>query len=237
MTQPNTLQDILPQPLSLWADPVPRTGYFNMAADEVLCRHPRPWLRVYSWALPAVSYGYFDTRTVAERLFPNADEYIRRWTGGGIVDHRSGVTYTLTLPTAAGVSYPAAPVLYRLIHGALAAALNAHGVPCRLLAEDAPDGGRACWASPVTSDIAAPDGSKLAGAGQRRHKGTVLHQGLVQGCTPMAGWETTFVRLLSPDFTAVTAPEPYSGFELEVQQLCREKYLTPEWEDERNGRR
>lgn len=237
MTQPNMLQDVLPQSLGLWVDPVPRAGYFNMAADELLSGHSRPWLRVYGWALPAVSYGYFDTRAVAERLFPNAHEYIRRWTGGGIVDHRIGITYTLTLPAAENVVYPAAPVLYRLIHGALAAALNAHGVSCRLLTADAPDGGRACWASPVTSDIAAPDGRKLAGAGQRRHKGAVLHQGLVQGCTPTPGWEKTFARLLCPDYTAVTAPEPYIGFEQEVQQLLAEKYLVPAWEDERNGRR
>lgn len=232
-----TPQDILPQHLSLWADPVPRTGSFNMAADEVLSRRPQAWLRVYGWARPAVSYGYFDTAAVAQRLFPGAEEYVRRWTGGGIVDHRSGVTYTLTLPARNGREYPPAAVLYRVIHGALAQALRLHGVPCSLLAADAPDGGRACWASPVTSDITAPDGCKLAGAGQRRHKGAVLHQGLIQQCSPSAGWERTFAALLAPQVSLCTAPEPYAGFAAEARALCAEKYLSPAWADESHGRR
>lgn len=230
-------QDFLPQHLSLWVDPVPRTGFFNMAADEVLSRRAGAWLRVYRWALPAVSFGYFDTAAVAQRLFPGAQEYIRRWTGGGIVDHRSGITYTLTLPQRAGAEYPPAPVLYRVIHGALACALAQHGVECRLLAEDAPDGGRACWASPVTSDIVAPDGSKLAGAGQRRRAGALLHQGLIQGCTPTAGWEQCFAALLAPRVTLLTAEEPFSGFLAETETLCREKYLSAAWADESCGRR
>lgn len=230
-------QDFLPQHLSLWVDPVPRTGFFNMAADEVLSRRAEAWLRVYRWALPAVSYGCFDTMAVAQRLFPGAQEYVRRWTGGGIVDHRSGITYTLTLPRREEGEYPPASVLYRVIHGALAQALARHGVPCTLLAADAPDGGRACWASPVTSDVAAADGAKLAGAGQRRCKGAVLHQGLIQGCTPSAGWERSFAELLSPSVEHITAAEPYPGFTAEADLLCREKYLSAAWADESHGRR
>ena len=230
-------QDFLPQHLSLWADPVPRTGYFNMAADEVLSRRPEAWLRVYRWAKPAVSFGYFDTVGVAQRLFPGAEEYIRRWTGGGIVDHRSGMTYTLTLPARAGAEYPPASVLYRVIHGALARALAQHGVACTLLAADAPDGGRACWASPVTSDITAADGTKLAGAGQRRHGGGVLHQGLIQGCSPSAGWERSFAEALSPSVSSVTEAEPFPGFEAATVRLMQEKYLSAAWADESRGRR
>lgn len=230
-------QEFLPQHLSLWADPVPRTGYFNMAADEVLSRRPEAWLRVYRWAKPAVSYGYFDTAGVAQQLFPGAEEYIRRWTGGGIVDHRSGITYTLTLPAREGAEYPPAAVLYRVIHGALARALALHGVDCTLLSADAPDGGRACWASPVTSDIIAAGGAKLAGAGQRRHKGGVLHQGLIQGCRPTAGWERRFAETLAPRVTVLTAAEPFAGFESAAARLMQEKYLSAAWADESRGRR
>ena len=89
---------VLPSSIRLWIDPVPRTGYQNMAADELLSRRGEAWLRIYGWALPAVSFGYFDTATEAASIFPGAQEYIRRWTGGGIVDHRIGYTYTVTLP-------------------------------------------------------------------------------------------------------------------------------------------
>lgn len=219
--------------LRLWYDPVPRRGYENMAADELLMRDSVPWLRVYGWARPAVSYGYFDREEEARRLFPGAAEYIRRWTGGGIVDHRRGQTYTLTLPKPAdGGRYPEAAVLYRWIHGALAQALAAHGVPCTLLTADAPDGGRACWGSPVCSDITDAAGHKIAGAGQRRHGGAVLHQGLIQDCTPAVGWALELARHLAEHMSVLQSPEPYIGFSEALAGLCTEKYESPAWAEE-----
>lgn len=225
------------QQLRLWYDPVPRGGYANMAVDELLSRRPEAWLRVYSWARPAVSYGYFDHEAEARRLFPGAEEYIRRWTGGGIVDHRSGQTYTLTLPAREGVSYPESAVLYALIHGALAQALRAGGMRCLVLAASAPDGGRACWASPVCSDITDAAGRKLAGAGQRRHAGAVLHQGLIQGCSPADGWADALAALLAAQVAVSRAECPWQGFGDELEQLLHQRYLSPSWSNEQNGRR
>lgn len=208
-----------------------------MAADELLSRRPEAWLRIYSWAEPSVSYGYFDTAAVAADIFPGPGlHYIRRWTGGGIVDHRLGHTYTLTLP-AQPTPYPPASVLYEWIHGGLAKALQQSGVACSLLAADAPDGGRACWASPVASDIVDPLGHKLAGAGQRRYRGAVLHQGLIQQCEPATGWQELLAGALARRVHRVTGATPWPGFDDELHRLCHSKYLTPEWEDESHGRR
>ncbi len=229
---------LLPQSIRLWLDPIPRSGYENMAADELLSRRPESWLRIYGWAKPAVSFGYFDSTPVAASIFPGEGiEYIRRWTGGGIVDHRKGYTYTVTLPAQPGVIYPPADRLYKWIHGALAVALQASGVDCSLLVEDAPDGGRACWASPVASDIVDADGRKLAGAGQRRYRGAVLHQGLIQECEPADGWPQLLAAALAPEVLEVQGNEPYPGFEAEVAELCRTKYCTAAWNDESHGRR
>ena len=225
--------------LRVWADPVPRRGYENMAADELLLLSGDAWLRLYGWAEPAVSFGYFDTQSVARRIFPGAKEYIRRWTGGGIVDHRHGVTYTLTLPAPPEESPPHPPAsrLYEWIHGALAHALRQSGVECSLLLSDAPDGGRACWASPVASDIVDPAGRKLAGAGQRRFRGAVLHQGLIQQCSPLPGWERILAAELSQAPVFLSSPAPWPGFEADLAALCRAKYCSPDWEDETHGRR
>lgn len=233
-----SLPDILPlESIQLWLDPLPRTGYENMAADELLAQRSEAWLRVYGWAQPSVSYGYFDTAAVAAAIFPGQGiRYIRRWTGGGIVDHRLGHTYTLTLPTRAEL-YPSSAELYRWIHGALARALQACGVPCRLLAADAPDGGRACWASPVESDIVDTAGRKLAGAGQRRYRGAVLHQGLIQQCNPAPHWPRHLAAELAEHTTTLQTDSPWPGFAAELRELCRTKYLTPAWEDETHGRR
>lgn len=231
-----------PQPvhlssLQLWLDPLPRSGYENMAVDELLSRRPEAWLRIYGWAQPSVSYGYFDTAATAASIFPGEGiHYIRRWTGGGIVDHRHGTTYTLTLPSRAE-PYPCSAELYCWIHSALGVALQACGVPCYLLGADADYGGRACWASPVKSDLVNPLGQKLAGAGQRRYRGAVLHQGLIQNCTPTAGWEQRFAAALADHFTPVTGEQPWAGFPTELRELCLSKYLAPAWEDETHGRR
>lgn len=227
-----------PKKLILWLDPLPRTGYQNMAADELLSRRADAWLRVYAWNRPTVSFGYFDTTQVAARLFPGEGvQYIRRWTGGGIVDHRKGETYTLTLPAIEGVMYPPSDALYRWIHGALATALQEHGVDCELLISDAPDGGRSCWASPVVSDIVTPSGQKLAGAGQRRYKGALLHQGLIQECEPSEGWSQSLAQALCEQVELITAEEPYEGFNAELALLCADKYESEKWNDESHGRR
>ncbi len=227
-----------PARLCLWLDPEPREGYHNMAADELLARRPEAWLRIYGWSRPSVSFGYFDTVAVAASIFPGEGiDYIRRWTGGGIVDHRKGYTYTLTLPAISGVIYPPSAELYKWIHGALAEALAASGVACRLLVEDAPDGGRACWASPVASDIVDEAGHKLAGAGQRRCKGAVLHQGLIQECEPAPGWERLLAQGLAAEVELVEGTEPYAGFAEELEELCCSKYQSERWNDESHGRR
>ncbi len=230
-------RDVLPRAITLWIDPVPRNGYRNMAADELLSRRREAWLRVYTWERPAVSFGYFDTVAEASSIFPGAEEYIRRWTGGGIVDHRLGYTYTVTLPGEEGVMYPPADQLYLWIHGALATALQQSGVECTLLTEDAPDGGRACWASPVKSDIVDTSGHKLAGAGQRRYKGAVLHQGLIQQCEPAPGWPERLAQALAAEVRVVEGDEPYPGFNEELAALCLSKYESADWNDETKGRR
>lgn len=237
MQQPEQ-KSLLPQKIFLWCDPLLRSGYENMAADECLSGRPESWLRVYGWKHPSVSYGYFDSEEEAARLFPGEGiRYIRRWTGGGIVDHRTGYTYTLTLPAVEGCMYPPADRLYRWIHGALAQVLAAVGVPCSLLEEDAPDGGRACWASPVASDIVDQSGRKLAGAGQRRYRGAVLHQGLIQQCRPGEGWPLLLAKALAPDVEVVEGEEPFCGFAEAVKELRLSKYEAPSWEDESRGRR
>lgn len=225
----------------LWLDASPRSGYENMAIDEFLLSAPEPWLRVYSWARPSVSFGYFDTMEEAERIFPSGKgervEYIRRWTGGGIVDHRIGVTYTLALPPRPGAPYPESSVLYRVIHGALAQALQAVGVSCRLLEHDAPDGGRSCWASPVESDVVDDRGRKLAGAGQRRYRGGVLHQGLIQQCAPSPEWPYLLARALAKRVCTSTLSEAFPGADSAVRDIMASKYESAMWSDESRGRR
>ena len=67
----------------------------NMAIDESLLRHVQsPVLRIYSWDQPCVSIGYFQKAQLA----PTDRPMVRRFTGGGLVEHGKDLTYTHVLP-------------------------------------------------------------------------------------------------------------------------------------------
>src|SRR5687767_6632729 len=71
----------------------------NMAIDEALLRALRgPLLRIYQWSRPSVSFGYFERFEPVRALFPDHD-LVRRWTGGGMVEHAGDFTYSLMVPS------------------------------------------------------------------------------------------------------------------------------------------
>ena len=152
----------------------PGTPARNMAVDEALLREVRePVLRLYEWSVPAVSLGYFQPAALAgDRPF------IRRYTGGGLVDHDHDVTYTIVLPRAHPWMELSAPESYCLIHQGVQAALEACGISSELTPEASPVASEACFQKPVQHDIIA--GSiKLSGAAQRRTREGLLHQGSI----------------------------------------------------------
>ncbi|WP_052573152.1 hypothetical protein [Haloferula sp. BvORR071] len=173
---------MLPQ-LQLWLDPVPRPGPENMAVDEWLAETCEvPLLRSYRWESGWGSFGYFVK--LADLPAESDLRWVRRWTGGGIVDHRADWTYTLFIPRGYELAEARGAESYRLIHGALAAVL---GHSARLAGTSAPAAGGECFTQPVEHDILDAKGGKIAGAGQRRSVRGLLHQGSVQGSADLAG--------------------------------------------------
>jgi lipoyl(octanoyl) transferase len=180
----------------LWClhDAEPRGGALNMAIDELILEHAaataRPVLRTYRWAEPFVSIGYFDRIDIIEEQFPNRP-LVRRWTGGGAVDHREDFAFTLAVPGAdPSAGWPAAR-RYLAIHGCVSAALAQLGVAAESV-------GRArsalklpapapCFAAPVCGDLMA-DGRKIVGGAQRRTRNGVLHQGSIQNLPARIDW-------------------------------------------------
>lgn len=202
-----------------------------MAIDELLLRQisDTPLLRVYQWRKPSVSFGYFETLESAKTSFPENDlplHYIRRWTGGGIVDHRIDLTYTLILPKSHPLSSLRGAESYRIIHEAVAAALNDQGIACKLTPTNTGDGVAACFANPVTYDIVSTDGSKLAGAGQKRSRHGLLHQGSVIGIQDRAKWQQDLTNHLTKSSRTW---QPESELLNEATKLSEKKYATDEW--------
>ena len=156
-----------------------------MAVDEWLAETCRePVLRSYRWVPGWGSFGYF---VKAAELPEWGLRWVRRWTGGGIVDHRADWTYTLFVPNGFGLAEAKGGESYRVIHRALAAALRQGGIGARLSGTMPAAAGGECFLQPVEFDVLSEEGRKIAGAGQRRSLRGLLHQGSVATTVPLAG--------------------------------------------------
>jgi lipoate-protein ligase A len=68
---------------------------------------------------------------------------------------------------------------HRKVHTALAETLVSEGVVARVSGGEGETGAALCFENPVHFDLLGADGRKLAGAGQRRSRSGLLHQGSV----------------------------------------------------------
>lgn len=210
--------------LAVIADATPRGGPDQMALDEALLETcDRPMLRIYRWDGPAVSFGYAQSLAEVRRAFPEWP-LVRRWTGGGIVEHGRDWTFSLIVPAGEPFAAVRPAESYRQIHAAVAEAL---GGDSHLQESSArPSVGGACFVQPVRDDVLAVDGRKVCGGAQRRTRKGLLHQGSVQGCewpADMAG--RLGARLAGRVERAVISPSVLAR----VTRLTKEKYGAPGW--------
>jgi lipoate-protein ligase A len=146
-----------------------------MAVDEALLREvTQPVLRLYEWDVAAVSLGYFQ----ASALAPEGRPFVRRYTGGGLVDHARDITYTIVLPRAHPWMELSAPESYCLVHRGVQAALGACGIESDITPAALGGESEACFQKPVRFDVLA-SGRKVSGAAQRRTREGLLHQGSI----------------------------------------------------------
>jgi len=203
-------------------DPEPHSAALNMALDEALLhRAQRPTLRVYRWRTPAVSFGYFGKLAEAEAA-AGGRELVRRWTGGGIVEHGADLTYTLMVPMGAMFLRHAPLESYRMIHEQIAQWLTARGIAAAVAPGSAGANANACFAAHVRYDVVNGTG-KIAGAAQRRTRCGLLHQGSIQ--TPLkdtAGLAESLAEHVQP---MEIAGEVVSA----AEQIAEQKYATAAW--------
>jgi lipoate-protein ligase A len=204
----------------------------NMAVDEALLREVQaPVLRLYGWDVPAVSLGYFQPAA----LVPEGRPFVRRYTGGGLVDHAHDVTYTVVLPRAYPWMQLSAPESYEQIHLGVQAALAACGITSELTPTASTAESEACFQKPVRFDIVAAD-AKLSGAAQRRTREGLLHQGSILLPDPARnedlrrGFAQAFAGRLELD---VKAGELTLQEETRALALERDRYATEAWNKSR----
>jgi lipoate-protein ligase A len=206
-------------------DPEPHGAALNMAIDEVLLRLAEgPLLRIYRWAQPAISFGYFaKVGSLAEPA--SGREMVRRWTGGGVVEHGRDITYTLIVPAAHAFARLSAAESYRRIHADIAALLGEQGTAAQLAPSTVAKISSGCFENPAEADVLAA-GRKIAGAAQRRTRWGLLHQGSVQGVALAQG----FAARLAEVFATAIQRRPLSIVELGAAKLLAEqKYATEAW--------
>jgi lipoate-protein ligase A len=201
---------------------------WNMAVDEALLREVRgPVLRLYEWNVPAVSLGYFQAAVLA----PAGRPFVRRYTGGGLVDHAHDLTYTIVLPRSHPWMELSAPESYARIHRGVQAALAACGIQVELTPEAARVESEACFQKPVRFDLVA-EGVKRSGAAQRRTREGLLHQGSILLPDPARNDEVRrgFAGPFLGYFELLGTPGDLTAAEEDMAKMLeREKYGTAAW--------
>lgn len=195
-------------------------GARHMAADEAMMRLATvPTLRWYRWAGPEVSFGY-PMRWKDVSPLAAGRPAVRRWTGGGIVEHGRDLTISLAVP--AEFSPPSPLAFYERVHRALAAVL---GPGSRLASGNASPAGDACFTNPVRNDVLMDD-RKIAGGAIRRCREGLLYQGSIQSQLAGPGLVARLCEILA--VASVTSEPPPKQEEL-AARLFAERYGTREW--------
>ena len=199
-----------------------RSAAENMALDEALfLQMTLPIMRTYGWIRSAVSFGYF-TRwdTVAGCL--RERDAVRRWTGGGIVEHGDDFTYSIILP---GHNSMSSVELYRFVHSALADLLSKCGYSVEI--SRVPDAleSSACFEKAVEFDLKVR-GAKIAGAAIRRGRRGTLLQGSIQRLYLPGCFAAMFACALGEQPEKLTLSGPIMEF---TTRIAKEKYGAAEW--------
>jgi lipoyl(octanoyl) transferase len=212
--------------IDLFPDETARGGPEQMAFDEAMFEDAkRPVLRVYRWTAETVSFGYSQSLAAVKERYPSLP-VVRRWTGGGIVEHGTDWTFSLIVPSGEPLAKARPEDAYRSIHSHVATVLNELGYGARLAElADCADG-MACFSSPVLHDVIGSDGRKFCGGAQRRTRRGFLHQGSIQNLRLPADFAVRLVSAL-----AIEAGRFSSGLATRVraQELTALKYSTIAW--------
>lgn len=209
-------------------DKKPRCGPAAMAIDEWLLEtRDTPILRIYRWDGHWASFGYFGKLEDAFGAVEGV-KWVRRWTGGGVVDHRGDWTYSLIVPRSCEVATMKGGESYRAIHRILLEVLKAEGGKLGL-AEVSEKTGGMCFENPVEYDVMDAGGVKMAGAAQRRTKAGLLHQGSVAKAADSHLRGELFAESLSESWWE----ENLYVDEGRVEELVAAKYGRKDWLERR----
>lgn len=201
-------------------------GPMQMALDEVLLRAVgRPTLRIYLWLAPCVTFGYFQSLDAVRQSYPGVP-LIRRWTGGGMVEHGKDLTFSLMIPKGEPAASMAPATFYRELHCRLAGWLSRSvSSEIRLAGEGDIVTGPQCFKAPAGDDLLM-SGQKILGGAQRRSAGALLYQGSLQGLGQLPLDPMVMARSLSRSVDLRSLEKELME---ESNILAERKYQSLEW--------
>ena len=209
--------------LGLILEESPRMAADNMAVDETLfLTTARPVLRFYRWIRPSVSFGYFTPWEEVALRFTGRD-LVRRWTGGGIVEHGKDVTYSLICP--GGKSLPRTSEFYRFVHLGIARILLECGSPVEVAEQTDPARSPVCFEKAVQFDLLLR-GEKIAGAAIRRNRKGLLLQGSIRHFEVPVDFAVLLAHRLAERVDSFVVSDQMME---QAEQIAKRKYGAAEW--------
>ena len=198
-----------------------------MALDEVLLHFvTSPVLRVYRWSGPWVSFGYSQSLAQVSHQRPG-QSLVRRWTGGGIVDHDGDWTFSLIVPRSVPFARRRPAESYCAVHEAVSQALADTGISSALAPTSSPTPAEACFrGQPAQFDVLATSGLKMCGGAQRRNHSGILHQGSLRHPELPPDFLLHFSARLSGDSTVFDLPH---SVQVAASLLAEERYRSLAW--------
>jgi lipoate-protein ligase A len=210
----------------------PRSGLMNMAIDDAMLdfadERRAVVLRLYQWAEPTLSLGYFQRISERTAHLSSMDlPVVRRATGGGAIVHHHDLTYSVVVPQSSS-SVGAAPAIYAAVHGAIVELLNELGLAATQWREtyNLPTIGVQpakvskseflCFHRRSDGDVVVGE-HKLLGSAQRRSKGALLQHGSLLLATSQHAPSLIGLQELLPNEGGMTANSHFFAEEMRLR--------------------
>lgn len=214
------------------------TPYMNMAVDEalfLLSEKHSPAVRFYGWKEKTFTIGYFQKVSELKEKYSLLGEksvFVRRITGGGLVEHGKDLTYSISCSKPEKYFDKGVKETYKKINSVFAGAIEGFEGEVAIEGDRGTSLGRGvnCFREMSPFDIVL-GGVKVGGAAQRRTEGRFIQQGSIRlGDSEVKFMFDSFVKLFREEFEAEIEIEELAEDEIELaEKLCEEKYVTRDW--------
>jgi lipoate-protein ligase A len=180
-------------------------GAANMELDARLLEEGLPVLRIYSWAKPTLSLGYFQKlEDVADPAFMKLRgvDCVMRPTGGGAILHHDELTFSLVLPQGHPALKGSINDSYLALTRPLLELLQSQGVKASFRGDCKSLKTPNCFAGSACPDLLV-DGKKVFGSAQRRKDHAVLIHGSLLFQVDETLWNGVFGAKIGHGFAGI----------------------------------